>query len=585
MRLPLGLGGGRTPARASGAKEPAAATAITERDHYEILGDSGNGWNVLALVEQREAAITEAQSRFGEGRFVAVRVVKSSYDGETNEFREREALYLGERKRNLSGGPVDEDIGPVCTHVEHLLTAQARRTVRRLLGDWLGRHQIAAIELLHNPDHQQRLEGAGLLLQSAVQRAARAQAGAAGGDVQKRLRELFLITDELSMLIRRLWREGRVVTLEGDDVAGLAAALGDDPDRSVLFNAALSVELRALPNVAAKMRRLLDLLLVTEDPDAVRLLDGYVAAFLEEQPAIAEVLGDQPNLGAAVLHLFDLITGRPLPEASPPLERLREGVWLDELTRCRDVMARRLVASLRGSRPLVEGSIDREMALHRDLHERIEDAPPDVARLSEMREALAVRSERFVSPSGLNRLMERLGKPDARFRYLLRLAGGIFGKDNAERLGDAIIAEMNDERFDACLAHAGATPVERMRELRSLQSRVEEAGLSGAHAALVSARLDEMCLTQIRAAKLFERLEQKDGDPVEKAMSLLGLCGTNSFTRGAATTAAHKQIRDYLARPGALAALKAADADETARRRLRDLHKLLAGAGMDDALN
>ena len=225
------------------------------------------------------------------------------------------------------------------------------------------------------------------------------------------------------------------------------------------------------------------------------------------------------------------------------------------------------------------------MALHRELHDRIEEAPADTVRLAEAREALAIRSERFVSPSGLNRLMERLGKPDARFRYLLRLAGGIFGKDNAERLGDAIIAEMNDERFDTCLANAGATPVERMRELRALQSRVEVAGLAPNHAALIGGRLDEMCLMQIRVAKLFERLEQKPGEPVEKAMSLLGLCGTNSFTRGSATTAAHKRIREYLARPGALDKLRAKDADETAQRRLRDLRKLLAGAGMDDALN
>src|SRR5690606_30149240 len=134
-------------------------------------------------------------------------------------------------------------------------------------------------ELLHHPDYLQRVESAGTTYQSAVQRAALAQANAAGTSVQERARDLYGLLEELAATVRKDWREKRVPVLQ-DDVSALVRGLKDPSQRRRLFNCAMTGALRRHAGPAEKLEQLLQWTMGTSDVETLRLLDSYTGAFL-----------------------------------------------------------------------------------------------------------------------------------------------------------------------------------------------------------------------------------------------------------------------------------------------------------------
>ncbi len=551
---------------------------IGNTDTFEVLVEDRNGWTVVGVFEDQEEAKAEAAARRPGGRGDNVKVVRVGYDDASSEFVEREVLFLGDRRRKVANDVGPADGGPVCKSTGQLYGVRARAAIRLLLRDYLNKTNTTVMELLHHPDLMHRLENTGSLLIGAVQRAAMAQVRGTGMDVQARTRDLYKLLEELRNSIRKRWRDDAVVRLQDRDVAALRAALGEREDREFLFNTAMVIEMQTEGSFAGKLEFLMQMIAETPAGDfSLPLLDTLLSDLLANVATVTALLGEQPNLGQALLQITDLALGSlELKDCPPPVRLLNAMIGEERLPRCREALLDRLISSLAGSRFLTEGGAVDEILFNADLADRIRREDGSYLGGEELETAFKSRSERYLGPDMIGQLLQGVVDPLARVTCLMNIEHGIVGKKNKRKLVGYIMPIFGDAiGSDAFIQHIGA-PENRMRQLASLQARVLDSGFVKRHREEIAEQLDYYCMQMINAHDVFGEIERSDGNCYEKATRLLRMCTENVFTEGMALRQAHDQALRYVRDPAFMNLfLQDSDTNEDKRRRLASLERLI----------
>ena len=99
-------------------------------------------------------------------RAAAVRVTKETLDEESMEFRSITLLTRGAADEPKTKPARDPAAGPACNGPADLYLPPARETIQRVLDDWLRRQRVTPFELLHRPDLAEKLEAAGMEMQT-----------------------------------------------------------------------------------------------------------------------------------------------------------------------------------------------------------------------------------------------------------------------------------------------------------------------------------------------------------------------------------------------------------------------------------
>lgn len=546
---------------------------------FEVLVEDRTGWTVVGVFENQDDATAEAEAQCPGGRGTSVKVTRVGYNEATGEFKEHDILFLGERNRKTTNDVGPADGGPLCQSVNQLYGVAARAAIRRLLRDYLNRTDTTVMELLYHPDLMQRLENTGSLLMGAIQRAAMAQVRGTEMSVQQRTRDLYKLAEELRNTIRKHWRDGEIVRMQDRDVAALRIAISDRKNREFLFSTAVVIEMQAERTFAGKFEYLLALIAETPaDNFSLPLLDTLLSDLLSNAATLTALLGDQPNLGQALLLIADLaLGGVEMTDCPAPIRMLNDLIGQDRLPSCRDALLDRLVLSLRGSRFLTDGGAVDEILFNADLAKRIRRDDGSYLGSAELEKAFKSRSERYLGPDMIGQLLQGVVDPLARVTCLMNIEHGIVGKMNKRKLVSYILPIFADVAgTDAFIQHIGP-PENRMRQFAAVQARVLESGFSNRQKEEISEQLDYYCMQLINDRDIFGELDRADKNCYEKATTVLRMCTENVFTEGIASRVAHDQALRYIRDPAFMQLfLQESDSKEEKRRRLESLERLIA---------
>lgn len=545
---------------------------------FEVLVEDRTGWTVVGVFDSQDDATAEAEARRPRNGGDPVKVTRVGYDDATGEFKEREILFLGDRRRKAAADVGPADGGPVCHDVNQLYGVRARAAIRRLLRDYLDRTNTTVLELLHHPDLMHRLENSGSLMMGAIQRAAMAQVRGTEMSVQERTRDLFKLFEGLRNSIRKRWRDGEIVRMQDRDVAALRVAISDRPDRDFLFSTAVVIEMQSEATLAGKLEYLVQLIAETpSDNFSLPLLDTLLSDLLASASTITALLGEQPSLGQALLMIADLALGKLETADCPvPIRLLNEMISEDRLPRCRDSLLERLVSSLGGSRFLTDGGAVDEILFNADLAARIRGDDGSYLGNAELEKAFKSRSERYLGPDMIGQLLHGVVDPLARVTCLMNIEQGIVGKKNKRKLVNYIMPIFGDAvGSNAFIQHLGP-PENRMRQLAAVQARVRESGFSKRYKEEIGEQLDYFCMQMINDLDIFGKIDRSDRNCYEKATAVLRLCAENTVTEGMASRQTHDQALRYIRDPEFMQFfLQESETKEEKRRRLESLERLI----------
>lgn len=595
---------------------------MSDQSQYEILSDNGRIWNVEAIATGSDAATKLAHELKGREGAMAVKVVQISFNNAAGEFREREVLFLGERRRTVRKQDDELSKSVLCRSLEDLFLGQSRQAIRRVLRQWLDTNRLTPIELLHHSENIKQFEDTGTVLQSAAQRVAMAQASAFNQDVKVRQREIHDLIDKASAKASALSRSGNCPLIQDDDLDALVDRLGDDGDKDYLFNAALTNWLRGIPSSSEKLIALLKLATNSKKPATTAHLDEFLTDFFGDANSVAMLIGEQQCLGDAILHLAELVNPGPVPKAGgagsvaaadadaavqastetssksedidyenldvvenisalPVMRVFRDMLRRGRFPKCRQILIRRIQQTLSGPRQLgTEGPLADAQLLAR-LYNRLSDEDGKFVMDSDLKEAFVERSRRYVSGDAVGRMLEGVAEPLHRVPILLKAEPGIFGKFYRQRIGDYVIAILKEPDNQAALRGTEQSPALNMRNLGAIQRLILESGLSNAQKQNSSAILDSICTELLHEGQILSRIAERSPSRIDECISILKLCAAGTFTETRAAETARKRVVAVLRAPGfAEAFTRRADDNAEIKTMLAELETLMSKSGI-----
>ena len=124
----------------------------------------------------------------------------------------------------------------------------------------------------------------------------------------------------------------------------------------------------------------------------------------------------------------------------------------------------------------------------------------------------------------------------------------------------------------------------RLQRLAQLQARVRRSGFIEVTRDEIAARMDALAVQMEARGKLFDSIEARTPNPVEKAQTLLRLAGGGILTEGVLAARARELILGYLGKPGFLTGYIAASAKDgkpaDSEQVMAELMDTLAKAGI-----
>ena len=554
---------------------------MSEGTHFEILAMGRGSWQVQAVLDREDSAIQQAHDMHRLDKGGVLKVVKVEFHSRSGEFREREICKVGKVKAGEGRYSEGLDAGPACTELSELLSLTGRRAIKRVLRSWLDSIGVTPFELLHHPDYLNRLENSGTMLQSAVQRAAMAQSNATGGSLHDRQRELFRLVDEAIAKARKLWRDDSRPRFDGIDLPAFIESLGDSDDISYFFNASIADWLSSFKTPGEKLQSLVTLAEQAKGSAERARIDDCLTDFLEDAQAVTQMLGDRASLGDALMHIASLVGGEPDgdDDGDEEFAVLKQLIRGGELPKCRQTLLRRIVSSLEGQRSLSDHGVVADARIAAELRRCLCSEDGQVVGGSEMEAAFERRSEKFVSPDAIGRVLDGIVAPDKRVKILLDVEEGVMGRVNKRRFGEYVVAVLRvPDNIEQLSAPQGPAAV-YMRELAGIQKRILQSGLTEKQKEEGAEILDRICVTIMKSERILEKVGERSPGPVATAVALLRLCAAGTSTEGAASDTVRERIVSVLKTPTFLNGyLSGAEGNNERRQRLYELQELFEKA-------
>jgi hypothetical protein len=459
----------------------------------------------------------------------------------------------------MKTAPAQEDAPPSlpCFKPDDLYTYHARQTMMRLLVDFLGRNKITITELIHRADMLEKLEATGTLYQHAVQKIAVAQAASGTTPVQQIVKNLNELTTQATQRVYRDQRKGLFPNPRADQFAELAAKLAGQGDAAYLFNGALARHLKDTQGWNEKVLALLEILPqapTEKEPRALVLssIDAILAEALGASTALHELIGQAENLAEALTRLVELFLGKSQADSSHGgLTALAARFAADELPEARTAIANRIVAEFKSAKRLRPDSLVEELTALRRLANRVVYGVGKFLSHEDLIAAFTLRSKRLVTQETLSLYVHEC-TPDEKIERLLFVEENIIGIENKRQLAGFITPVLNSAGFESFFQNPKVPPLQRLQRLTQLQGRVRRASFVDVQQEEIAGKMDRLACDVAGRAKLFENLEAKNQNPVEKAATLLKLTMGGFFTEGALSGRARSIILSCLATPGFL---------------------------------
>lgn len=558
--------------------------ALKDKIHYEVQGQRGSSWTVLAIHRNEKDAIEDAKEQKIRGGYKCVRVLKESFDEKNSTFHSRE-IYTDGHSRKQSKLDLEEDGPPVaCWKPSDFYSFEGRYSISRLLRDHLGRKKITATELIHSPDYVEDLQDSGMVLQGAVQRAALIQVHETGQDVQTRIKQLYDLIDQAIVKLKADWKEGRVPEITVANFQNTIEGIRKEPDRTFLLNCGLVGYLRDAETAGEKIARVLDLVEPGQPRWILDVADAFVGELLSGVAVLQEFIGEQGGLGQALCSIAALSRGRldvGHAKNEKAVAKLNKLIASGSMPNCQSSLAQRVTKEIRSSKRLTDGDLGEEVAFAGHLMGEMRKSKGSIFGGADLIDAMTTRCGRYLMADTVAEYLADYPSPAVRIAKLLEIEKGLTGAANRRQIANFILPVLNSPDNEEFFVKRNGTVVERLRSLGMLQRMVLDSQLQDFQRQKVADRLDELCVKVLGKNGFFKRLREQDGDAVSKGMNLLRMIAEGLFTEGTAAEAARSELMVFLRSPGFLDKYLAGAANEKEMaHRLMEFQQLLVKAGV-----
>ena len=532
---------------------------LAKEVHYEIFRRIGakGGWTMHDVRSDRDSAILLAQSLMKTDKATGVKVVKETYNDETGDYLTLKNFEEGHNEVKVSVAQEDAPHALPCFKPEDLYSYHARATIRRLMPDFLARNRLTVTELIHRADMLEKLEATGTLYQHAIQKVAVAQAASTTTPVQQIVKSLNELVTQAIQRIYRDQRKGLFPNPQPEQFAELAAKLALQGDGAYIFNAALAHHLKDAKGWDEKVQLLLTVMEHAPTEEASRKLvlssvDAILAEVMGGSAALHELMGPAENLSQALAQLIELFLGRAPKDAKGGLSKLTQHFAADDLPEARTAVANRMVAELKSNKRLVPDSVVEELKALRSLANKIVMGVGKYLSHEDLVAAFTLRSKRLVTQEILSAHIDG-AQPDEKVERLLFVEENVIGSENKRQLAGFVLPVVSSAPFENFFSNAKSPIIGRLQRLAFLQNKVRRSNFIEENRQEISGKMDRLALNAANAAKLFENIEARSPNHVDKATTLLKLTLGGVFTEGALSAKAREMILGYLATPGFLA--------------------------------
>ncbi len=352
------------------------------------------------IQKAQDTALNRARSLLASGDFQAVKVVVESigvfgHKSTKEIFNQVSTVKKAER---LVPQAYKGEI-PLCATLDDLARRPSCRVIGTVFRDFLNKHGLIAIELIHFFPHFRRLDEHATLLQGGLRVIAERQAEGSDRPARERFAQLQDLTAKALNRARDAMAERRLPPFADADMDGLMARIAQrfqGPDVRYFTVVAMARELMGAPSQLARLDLALRALPQAQQADSVGLLDEVVAGCLDMPGIVVELVGHQPSLAEAMVVLSELGNGAFWPARGGNVlgqqvaAHIREGrlIW------ARQSIWDRILREMASTNPLIKAEPKREW--------------PETQRMIDVLGAAAPETYRDRIVTQLNARLERL---------------------------------------------------------------------------------------------------------------------------------------------------------------------------------
>jgi hypothetical protein len=561
------------------------------RAGFEIHAYRDEHWVLEDTRETETIARQVAKTILNKPKVGGIRIVKTwkRGDGQITESTVHEEMRAASEPL-VTIVPIES--APFCAKLDECYKFESRLTVGRLLRKYVEQVFLTPTELMHNFKALKKFQEADTLYPSAVDRVASIQAKAANVDSRARRDELFRFVTQATDRARRVEEKGGLPELKGKDFsAAYAKVKSSSPADEACYNAlvVLSRDLVGYRDWLAKLARIAELINPDGDEEVLALFDKVMADLVGIPAAFQDMLGQQSNLGQALMAIITLYdTGRTTgkTDAEEQIAKIGPLIASGKLKETRISLVERLVRQLGSSQPLSKNDPTRERDMVKEVVTKLFRADgilggPDAA---------AAMTKRFVylqEGGGLTALKNSVGGVVGsikelldRILYLLELAKSELAKDLGEAIADNLRKLIEVRDIGALVPEAKDATAKMLGVKKIFETLRADTGLPSEERVRLLARLDTLLAEFIQREGIIEKLDNPSAPLRDRAMRLVEFCGSGVLPDGRALRTARERVVTHLRQPNFdRAFIEGITEPAKCAEVLRDFHSRLVRAG------
>lgn len=498
--------------------------------HFEIHGLRANSWAIQKVCDDKATAVDAAKGLYRDLDLRAIKVLKVSFDESDPNFKDKEIYYDGERV-SLSSAALQDLIEPICQKAEDMYLPDARRAISRLLEKPLGGWRITPLELLYHQGNLQKLNDTGQILQGAVQKAAISQIQKTGQKVNERVLELYAITNSILQNLKITTKEEEIPVIEDDDLIAALNAAKENENWRRIFLMSMARHFYDIKTLDEKFEKIVEYLQYYDEPELLEMLDRYLSDFLSSRDRLQLILGEEDNLGDALLSLVDFVRGAkvPSPNMHPGAQRINMLLRDKKLPEVRATLAIRVRDTLMGNKSFAKSDPLKSMSYHKRLLTRLHISDGEYIGGPDAVEALQTRCERMTGSTTIAAFLGDVEHPIERIERLLLVNEGMIGAVNKRTIANYILPILENPTNVQFLIKEDVPSAVTFGRLKKLQNSIQKSGFQNYFSDKILTNLDMVGMEILTHRSVLESLKRDSGGLIQLGLNLLQLISADSL--------------------------------------------------------
>ena len=537
---------------------------------FEILALHGDTWQIDATVNNKSEIEEVAAQILGESGVSGVRVVHDSIliEKSINDLEEEDFVFEKIKdavQEKIFVGEIDT--APNCEVADDLLKPDALTTLNRLFRKYLDKNNITAMEVIHNGKEIKRLNDADTLVPSAVGKVAKIQSENSDASSNERRDILFEFMQEITNKANQAEERGLPAIKKTSFTEAISELkkTASEGELQYLLNVIIAKELIDTRSYWGKLLQTIRWASDLDDSGVEAALDRFIADILANNSVIQDLLGDQLDLGSAVIEMLDLGSGSL---ETGELDELQEEGMEWTKAKLNQIMARpsfkisqlilleRAEQQIAGSGKLSKEGETGEQERFNAILDRV-ITKDEVLGGAQMAEALTERQTRLINKGGLtglkeaiNTLIPSLRSPSRKIALLLSLAASKIAEDKLEQfIQEHIETLLIKPSSISGIVSPDLPPNRKMEQITSSFYQIEKSQLEQELKDKITARLDDILASYLEESKIIEKIDNPSRPMHLRAMMLVGMCQSEMLPAGKASNIARDVITEHLKKP------------------------------------